>query len=447
MNKYSLSFKSVADLLKYIEEQSVQFIDFNFTNILGKWLHVTKHVSAVNKDLLDNGFTFGGSKTKLKPDIKAGAYDPFAAQKTIKIFCDIYDQATKSPLSSDPRSIAKSAEKYLKKSGFADKANFVASPEFYVFNDIQVNTESHYVSYKLDGEEGAYNKGREYVTGNMGHRLSYNDSPISESPVDSLCDIRAEMLTVIESMGVSVIGHAHGKYPSQCRLEVAPASLLNSADIIQIYKHSVQNVANSYGRTATFMPKPINDDSGSSMVINQSLTKSGKAIFAGKSYAGISDNALYYLGGLLKHMNVITAFTNPTTNSYKRLAASNYMLGYSDKDNSVSCFIAPDNSINLAFPDPMANPYLAFSVILMAGLDGIDNKIHPGEGASGKAIKPICTSLFDALSALKNDHDFLLKNDVFTSSFIDEYIKLKSAEIKRVENITHPIEVDMYYSG
>ncbi len=456
MNKYSLSFKTAVEFLKYIEEQDVQFIDLNFTDIRGKWQHVTKHANNFTKDLIESGVSFDNSKMMLKADLTSVTYDPFAAQKTIKIFCDMCDHETGVASYNDPRSIAKAAEKYLKKFGVADTAFFSANPEFYIFNDIQINMDSNHISYKLDAEEGVYNKGREYPTGNMGHRHSEYTGAYAETPVDNLCDIRAEILTVMESMGVSSNGHSHGDSASQCKMEVAFASLLKSSDVTQVYKHVVHNVANSYGRTATFMPKPINDDVGSGMCVNQSLWKAGKPLFSGKGDVKLSDNALYYIGGLLKHAGAISAFANPTTNSYKRLYISGNHLGYSLSDEKAFCYVplskSPKNRfVQMPSPDPTANPYLAFSAMLMAGLDGIDNKIHPGEefelGKSVKNKKPMVTSLVDALLSLKSDCDFLLKGNVFTVDFIDGYIKLKTEEIRHVESITHPIEVDMYYSS
>ncbi len=454
MNKYNLSFKSSMDFLKYIEDQDIVFVDLNFTDICGSLQHLTKHSSSFTKDLLDKGVFFDDSKLVLKPDLSSVVYDPFAAQKTVKIFCDIYSVDTALPYINDPRSIARAAEQYLKKSKIADTANFAANPEFYIFNDVQISTQSNNVSYKLDAEEGVYNKSRKYQTGNMGHRSSSFSLGTMESPVDSLCDIRAEMLSVMESMGVSVLGHSHSKDPSQCNLEIGFSSLLNSADTTQLYKYAVHNVANSYGRSATFMPKPINDDFGSSMVVNQSLWKSGKPIFSGKSYAGLSENAIYYIGGLLKHAAAISAFTNPTTNSYKRLLACEFNLGYSEENTKAALYIPSSRSAQYAriqslSPDPMANPYLAFSAMLMAGLNGVDNKIHPGEELGNNNFEggDLCSSLAEALTALKNDTDFLTKGGVFSSEFIDEYIKIKTQEIKLYESITHPIEVDMYYSG
>lgn len=462
--------------MKYTQEQGVQFVDFNFTDIRGKWQHTAQHISTFNKDLIEEGIAFDGSSIAgwrainesdmlLKPDISRVTYDPFAAQKTIKIFCDVYEPKTHKPYALDPRSVAKAAQAYLKKTGIADMAYFGPEPEFFIFDDVKVRTESNHVAYHLDSNEGPYNKGRDYPTGNMGHRPSVKGGYFPESPVDSLSDIRAEMLTVIESMGVSVEKHHHEVAASQCELGIKFEGLVDSADNVQLYKHAVHNVAHNYGKTATFMPKPINGDNGSGMHVHQSLWKSGKPIFAGSEYAELSENALYYIGGILKHARALNAFTNPTTNSYKRLIPgfeAPVLLAYSAQNRSAACRIPYTSSpkarrMEIRFPDPLANPYLAFSAMLMAGLDGIENKIHPGSAMDRdlyelsaeelSKIPHVCSSLRQALDSLKADHAFLLKGDVFSKELITSFIKLKTAEILRYETTTHPVEVDMYYSG
>ena len=459
-----------------MEEQDVQFIDFNFTDMRGKWQHTAQHVSTFDKDLIANGIAFDGSSIAgwkainesdmlLKPDISRVTYDPFAAQKTIKIFCDVYDPQTQQPYTRDPRSIAKAAQNYLKKSGVGDTAYFGPEPEFFVFDDVRVTNDINHVSYHLDSEEGPYNSGREYPTGNTGHRPGIKGGYFPESPVDSLSDIRAEMLSVLESMGVSVEKHHHEVAPSQCELGIRFATLIESADNVQLYKHAVHNVAHSYGKTATFMPKPINKDNGSGMHVHQSIWKSSKPLFAGKEYADLSETALYYIGGILKHARALNAFTNPTTNSYKRLVPgyeAPVLLTYSARNRSAACRIphsdsAPARRIEIRFPDPLANPYLSFAAMLMAGLDGIENKIHPGSASDLDlyALPPeelakipnVCSSLRQALDALRNDHGFLTKGNVFTTDMIESFITLKEAEIERYETTTHPVEVDMYYSG
>ncbi len=476
MSNSLLSFKTPAELIKYTKEQSVQYVDFNFTDIRGKWHHTAQHISTLDKDLIENGVAFDGSSIAgwraihesdmiLKPDLSRITYDPFAAQKTIKIFCDVYDPKTSRAYALDPRSVAKAAQKYLTSSKIGDAAYFGPEPEFFVFDDVKVHTDSNHVSYQLDSEEGPYNKGREYPTGNMGHRPLPKGGYFPDSPVDSLSDIRAEMLTVLESMGVAVEKHHHEVAASQCELGIKYASLLDSADNVQLYKHCVLNVAHSYGKSATFMPKPINGDNGSGMHVHQSLWKAGKPLFSGGEYANLSETALYYIGGILKHARSLNAFTNPSTNSYKRLIPgfeAPALLAYSAQNRSAACRIPYVNSpkaqrVEIRFPDPLANPYLAFAAMLMAGLDGIENKIHPGSAidqdlytlsAEDQATIPnVCTSLRQALDALKSDHTYLLKGDVFSQDLIHSFISLKTEEIERYETTTHPVEVDMYYSG
>ena len=475
MNKYALSFKTSAELLKYIEDQNIEYVDFNFTDLRGKWQHLTLKADYVDKDILENGTFFDGSsiagwKTinesdmNLKPDLLRVTYDPFAAQKTIKLFCDVYDPHTNKPYNRDPRSIAKAAEAYIKKSGLADTAYFGPEPEFFVFDNVQINTDMNHVGYKIDSIEGPYNRGREYPTGNMGHRPGVKGGYFPEAPVDSLSDIRSEMLTVLESMGVQVEKHHHEVAPSQCELGVRFATLLSCADNLQMYKHAVHNVAHSYGKSATFLPKPVFGDNGSGMHVHQSIWKSGKPMFAGDGYSGLSDTGLYYIGGILKHARALNAFTNPTTNSYKRLVPgyeAPVLLAYSKGNRSASCRIpfssAPGGKrVEVRFPDPTANPYLAFAAMLMAGLDGVENKIHPGEAMDKDLyalpeeelldIPTACGSLKEALTALANDHEFLLKGDVFTTDMIQGYIALKTDEVSQVDTMPHPIELAMYYS-
>ncbi len=476
MNKYKLSFKTTAEILKYIEEQEVRFIDMNFTDIRGKWQHITQHSSNFTKDSIEKGVVFDSSSVAgwselhksdmlLKPDITHITYDPFAAQKTIKVFCDIFEPSSRAPYQRDPRGVARSAENYLKKSGIGDVVYFGSEVEFFIFDDVKINITGNHISYKLDSEEGEYNKGRDYPSGNMGHRPHVKCGYMPESPVDSLSDLRAEMLSVIESMGVEVEGHQHEVAGGQCELGVKFSSLLQAADNIQIYKHAVQNVAHSYGKSATFMPKPINNDNGSAMHLHQSIWKSGKPVFAGKSYADLSETALYYIGGILKHARSLNAFTNPSTNSYKRLNPkyeAPVLLAYSESNRSTACRIPfalspKERRVEFRFPDPLANPYLAFSAMLMAGIDGIENKIHPGEAIDKNLhnmseedisnMPQLCSSLSEALSALKSDYDFLLRGDVFTLELIEAFINLKTKETKRLNETTHPVEVDMYYSG
>ncbi|MCB1532440.1 MAG: type I glutamate--ammonia ligase [Alphaproteobacteria bacterium] len=472
-----LKFKNNTELVKYIDDQDVQFIDFNFTDLRGKWHHMTIHSNVLDSDLLKNGIFFDGSSIEgwqainesdmqLMPDIGHVVTDPFAAQRTIKIFCDVYDPADGKPYNKDPRSIAKAAETYVKESGAGDAAYFGPEAEFFIFDDVKIHTEPHHVGFQIDSEEGPYNSGRDYETGNMGHRPRLKGGYIPEAPVDQLSDIRGEMLTVMQSMGVAVEKHHHEVAPSQCELGILYSTLVGSADNIQIYKHVVHNVANSYGKTATFMPKPIFGDNGSGMHVHQSIWNKGKPLFAGDKYAGLSETALFYIGGIIKHARALNAFTNPTTNSYKRLVPgyeAPVLLAYSARNRSASCRIPQSGDspkakrVEVRFPDPLANPYLAFAAMLMAGLDGIANKIHPGEAMDKDLYKlpkdelakipTVCHSLRAAVNALKDDHAFLLKGDVFSKDLIESYIDLKMEEIELFETMVHPVEYQMYYSS
>lgn len=470
------SFKKPADLLKFIKDNDIQFIDMNFTDMRGKWQHTAEHASVFDADKIKDGIFFDGSSIagwrainesdmNLRPDITKTCLDPFAAQKTLKIFCDVYDPKTGQPYNRDPRNIAKAAESYIKTSGHGDTAYFGPEAEFFIFDDVKINTQPNNVGYQIDSEEAPYNEGRDYPTGNMGHRPKTKGGYFPEAPIDSLSDIRGEMVTVMQGMGVAVEKHHHEVAPAQCEIGILFSTLRDAADNIQLYKHAVHNVANSYGKTATFMPKPVIGDNGSGMHVHQSVWKSGAPSFAGDQYAGLSENALFYIGGIIKHAKALNAFTNPATNSYKRLVPgyeAPVLLAYSEANRSASCRIPQTTSpkgkrVEVRFPDCTANPYLAFSAMLMAGLDGIDNKIHPGEAMEQDLyelskeeladIPTVCGSLRHALDSLKADHDFLLKGDVFTKDVIDAYIDLKMEEVELYETTTHPIEFSMYYSA
>lgn len=472
----SLKFKNKTELFKFIDTNDIQFINLNFTDLNGKWHHTAQHVSAFDGDVMDAGLFFDGSSIEgwqdihesdmlMLPDLHKTAIDPFAAQKTLKIFCDVVEPDTRKPYNRDPRSIAKAAEAYLQKSGLADTAYFGPEAEFFIFDDVRINMQPQHVSYQIDSEEGPYNSGRAYDQGNSGHRPRTKGGYFPEAPVDSLSDIRGEMLTVMQSMGVPVEKHHHEVAPSQCELGILYTTLVNGADNIQIYKHVVHNVANSYGKTATFMPKPLWGDNGSGMHVHQSLWKAGKPLFAGDVYAGLSDMALYYIGGIIKHARALNAFTNPTTNSYKRLVPgyeAPVLLAYSSRNRSASCRIPMVSSPNgkrveVRFPDPCANPYLGFAAMLMAGLDGVANKIHPGEAIDKNLydlpqqelsrIPTVCGSLRESLHALSGDRDFLLRGDVFSNDMIEAFIKLKMKDVELYETTVHPVEYHMYYSS
>lgn len=475
MPSHSPQFKNATEFLKYLKENEIQFLDLNFTDLRGKWQHTTEHVSALDADKIEHGVMFDGSSIAgwqpinesdmiMRPDLSKTCMDPFAAQRTLKIFCDITDPRTGKPYTRDPRSIAKAAEQYLKSTGIADVAYLGPEAEFFIFDDVRINVDMHKVSFEIDSEELPHNSGRNYPTGNMGHRPGVKGGYFPESPVDSLSDIRGEMLTVIQSMGVAVEKHHHEVASAQCELGILYSTLVDSADNIQLYKHGVHNVANAYGKTATFMPKPMYGDNGSGMHVHQSLWKAGKPLFAGDQYAELSETALYYIGGIIKHAQALNAFTNPSTNSYKRLVPgyeAPVLLAYSARNRSASCRIPYSNSpkgkrVEIRFPDPAANPYLAFAAMLMAGLDGIENKIHPGAAMDKNLydlpkdelakIPTVCGTLRDAIAALRADHAFLLKGDVFTKEMIESYLSLKEEENEAYETMIHPIEYKMYYS-
>lgn len=472
----ALKFDTPEALLEFVEKNDIQYIDFSFTDLRGRLQHTTQHARTFDADMIGKGIFFDGSSIAgwkaihesdmgIVPDIGKVCLDPFAAQKTLKIFCDVIEPGTGKPYESDPRFVAKSAEAYLKKSGQGDAAHFGPEPEFFIFDDVRVHTEPNHVSYYFDSAELPLNGGREYPNGNMGHRPLPKGGYFPDSPVDSASDIRGEMLTVMQAMGLPVEKHHHEVAPAQSEIGLSYSTLTDCADNVQIYKHVVQNVAHSYGKTATFMPKPMFGDNGSGMHVHQSLWKGGKSQFAGKGYAGLSDTALYYIGGIIKHARALNAFTNPSTNSYKRLVPgyeAPVLLAYSARNRSASCRIPMAHSesarrVEVRFPDPLANPYLAFAAMLMAGLDGIENKIHPGEAIDKnlyelpqkelKKIPHVCGSLREALEALREDHGFLLKGGVFSQKLIDSYLDLKWSEVDAFETMPHPIEFKMYYSG
>lgn len=468
-------FKSPAEFLKYLKDNDVQFIDMNVTDLRGKWHHTTEHVSAMDEYKLERGIFFDGSSIAgwqpvndsdmiLRADLNRVAIDPFAAQKTIKVFCDVFDPKTGKPYSRDPRAVAKNAERHLKASGIADTAYFGPEAEFFIFDDVKINIEMNHVGFSIDTEEGPYNAGRSYPTGNMGHRPRMKGGYFPEAPVDSLSDIRGEMLTVLNGMGVAVEKHHHEVASGQCEIGILYSTLTDSADNVQLYKHVVQNVAHSYGKTATFMPKPMFGDNGSGMHVHQSLWKGGKPLFAGDGYAELSETALYYIGGIIHHARALNAFTNPSTNSYKRLVPgyeAPVLLTYSARNRSAACRIPYSASpkgkrVEIRFPDPAANPYLAFAALTMAGLDGIENRIHPGEALNKnlyempkeelEKIPTVCRSLRSAIKALREDRDFLLKSGVFSDDMIEAYLSLKEEENEAYETMVHPIEYQMYYS-
>ena len=466
------SLKPVMDLIK---KKDIQYIDLRFTDPRGKLQHLTQHVSTMDEEAFTDGIAFDGSSIAgwkainesdmlLIPDVESAVMDPFYAEPTLTIFCDVYDPMTGKPYDRCPRGVAKKAEQYLIKSGVGDTAFIGPEAEFFVFDDAKFGVDGHKSYYELDSIEGPYNTGRHYPEGNLGHRPRVKGGYFPVNPVDSGQDLRTEMVALIKQMGVEVEKHHHEVAASQHELGIKFSTLVKCADNMQIYKYVVHNVAATYGKSATFMPKPVYGDNGSGMHTHQSIWKSGKPLFAGKGYAGLSDLALFYIGGIIKHAKALNAITNPTTNSYKRLVPgyeAPVLLAYSSRNRSASCRIPHVNSpkgkrVEVRFPDPCANPYLAYAAMLMAGLDGIKNKIHPGEAMDKNLyelppkelakVPTVCGSLEEAITALEKDSAFLMQGDVFTRGMIDSYLALKREEYDRYRLAPHPVEFDMYYS-
>lgn len=464
--------KKVLDLIK---EHDVKYVDFRFTDPKGKWQHTAQHVSTVDEGLLTEGIMFDGSSIAgwksidqsdmiLMPDCSTAVMDPFAAQAQLILTCDIIEPATGQLYDRDPRSIAKRAEKYVVESGVGDTAFFGPEAEFFVFDDVKFAVGMNRGYYELSSEDGAEASAKDFSEGNLGHRPGVKGGYFPVPPVDGHVDMRAEMLTVMGEMGLPIEKHHHEVASSQHELGCKFGTMVQAADWMQIYKYVVHNVAASYGKSATFMPKPIYGDNGSGMHVHQSIWKDGKPLFAGSGYADLSDTALYYIGGIIKHAKALNAFTNPLTNSYKRLIPgfeAPVLLAYSARNRSASCRIPYATSpkakrVEIRFPDPGANPYLAFAAMLMAGLDGIANKIHPGDAMDKnlydlppeelKQVPTVCGSLREALESLKADNDFLVKGDVFSKEFIEAYIELKFEEVYKFEHTPHPVEFQMYYS-
>jgi glutamine synthetase len=465
----------IKNVLKMIEENNVKYVDFRFTDPRGKWHHTAQSVGTVDEDMLTDGIMFDGSSIAgwkdinesdmtLLPDCSSAVMDPFAAQEQLILFCDVLEPSTGQPYSRDPRSTARRAQAYLEQTGLGDTAMFGPELEFFIFDDVRFDVTPNKNFYELNEEEGPYNSGAVLEGGNTGHRPGHKGGYFPVPPVDSMTDLRAEMLTVIEEMGVTTEKHHHEVAPSQHELGIQFNELLKVADWVQIYKYCVHNVAHSYGKTATFMPKPIIGDNGSGMHVHQSIWKDGKPTFAGSGYADLSETCLYYIGGIIKHAKALNAFTNASTNSYKRLIPgfeAPVLLAYSARNRSASCRIPYATSPNgkrveVRFPDPTANPYFAFAAMLMAGIDGIQNKIHPGDPMDKnlydlpaeelEGVPTVAHSLREAVEALDADRDFLTQGDVFPNDLIDGYIDLKWEEIHRFEHTPHPVEFEMYYS-
>ena len=467
---------AIADVMKMVKDNDIKFVDFRFTDTRGKEQHVTVPVSAFNEDKFTEGHAFDGSSIagwkgiqasdmQLMPDPDTANIDPFMDEPTLILTCDVVDPTDGKGYDRCPRSLAKRAEAYLKSSGIGDTAFFGPEPEFFIFDSIQWDVSMSGSSVRINSEEGAWSSNDKFEGGNTGHRPGVKGGYFPVPPVDSLQDVRSAMCIALEEMGVPVEVHHHEVATAgQCEIGTKFSTLTQRADWTQITKYVVLNTAHAYGKTATFMPKPFAGDNGSGMHVHQSIWKDGKNLFAGNGYAGLSEFALYYIGGIIKHAKALNAITNPGTNSYKRLVPhfeAPVKLAYSAKNRSASIripFVHSDKArrVEARFPDPIANPYLAFSALMMAGLDGVQNKIHPGEPATkdlyhlppeeDAQIPTVCASLEEALANLDKDREFLTRGGVFSDDWIDAYIALKMEEVNKLRMTPHPAEFGLYYS-
>jgi glutamine synthetase len=465
-----------ADILKRIKDEEIEWVDVRFTDPKGKWQHLTMCSNVIGEDELTDGLMFDGSSIEgwkainesdmiLKPDLDAVYIDPFSATPMMVIFCDIVEPSTGELYSRDPRSTAKRAEAYLKTTGIGDTIYIGPEAEFFMFDDVRFENGYNTSYYKIDDIELPTNMGTKYEGGNMGHRPRAKGGYFPVAPVDSAVDIRGEMVSTMLEMGLPMDKHHHEVAAAQHELGLTFGTLTTTADRMQIYKYVCHQVAHAYGKTVTFMPKPIKEDNGSGMHTHLSIWNGSTPLFAGDKYAGLSDMCLYFIGGIIKHAKSLNAFTNPSTNSYKRLVPgyeAPVLLAYSARNRSASCRIpygagAKAKRVEVRFPDAMANPYLAYAALFMAGLDGIQNKMHPGEAMDKNLydlppeelaqVPTVCGSLREALECLEADNAYLLKGDVFTKDQIESYIELKMADVARWEMTPSPVEFDMYYSA
>ena len=461
-------------LISMLKEQEFEFVEFRFTDLKGKWHHTSYMANQVDEKLLASGIMFDGSSIEgwksiemsdmvLMPDTRRAFADPFAARPTLIVTCDVIDPSTGQPYLRDPRSTAKKAEQYLKTSQIGDVAYFGPELEFFLFDDVRYACSMNESFFRIDAKEAPYNSSRIYGEGNLAHRPVVKGGYFPVPPMDSLNDIRAEMLVTLKEVGLEPLLHHHEVAPGQCELGFLYSTLVETADNVQRYKYVVHNVAEAFGKSATFMPKPVLGDNGSGMHVHQSIWRGETPLFAGDQYANLSEMALYYIGGIIKHAKALNAFTNSSTNSYKRLVPgyeAPVMLAYSACNRSASIripYVTNEKAkrIEVRFPDPSANPYYAFAAMLMAGLDGINNKIHPGDAIDKnlyhleknehQKIPTVCGSLKEALAALSADRDFLKKGDVFSDDQIDAYIDVMMTYYDEVNMAPHPMEFKLYY--
>ncbi len=467
---------AATDVLKMIQDKEVKFVDLRFTDTRGKEQHVTVPASQFGADKFESGHAFDGSSIAgwkgiqasdmlLLPDPDTANIDPFMDETTLNLTCDVVEPADGKGYERDPRSLAKRAEAYLKSTGLGEVAYFGPEPEFFIFDSVEWSVDMSGSYCRVFSEEAAWSTAEKFEGGNKGHRPTVKGGYFPVPPVDSLQDIRSAMCLALEDMGVEVEVHHHEvANAGQCEIGTKFTTLVKRADWLQVMKYVIHNVAHAYGKTATFMPKPIVGDNGSGMHCHQSVWKGGQNLFAGNGYSGLSEFALYYIGGIIKHARALNAITNPGTNSYKRLVPgfeAPVKLAYSARNRSASIRIpyVPNpkgRRIEVRFPDPTCNPYLGFAAMLMAGLDGVQNKIHPGDPADKNLydlppeedakIPTVCSSLDMALDYLDRDREFLTRGGVFTNDMIDAYIELKMEEVTRFRMTTHPVEYDMYYS-
>ena len=467
---------TVADVMKMVSENEVKFVDFRFTDTLGKQHHTTVPVSHFDEEKFSSGHAFDGSSIagwkgieasdmQLMPDPATANIDPFFEEPTLILSCDVIEPSDGKAYDRDPRSIAKRAEAYLKASGLGDTAFFGPEPEFFIFDGVRWNNEPGHVMYEIQEYEAPWNSGRNLEGGNRGHRPTVKGGYFPVPPIDSTHNLRAEMSLVLESLGIPVeVFHHEVAGAGQNEIGTRFSTLVQRADWTMLQKYVIHNVANTYGKTATFMPKPYAGDNGSGMHVHQSLWKGDQNLFSGNGYAGLSELALYYIGGIIKHARALNAITNPGTNSYKRLVPgfeAPINLAYSVRNRSASIRIPyvanpKGRRIEVRFPDPTANPYLAFTAMMLAGLDGIQNKIHPGDPIDknlydlppeeARKVPSVCSSLEMALEYLDKDRDFLTRGGVFSDDMIDAFIELKMEEVTLFRQTTHPVEFQMYYS-